>query len=202
MRKILILSIIAALVALFAFSTLFQTSEPSVGDSQSEEFAFEQNETARAESEEVSGRASLQSLLQRGESFECQIIYNPGNQTGVVEGTVFTAGERLRGDFITNSPDLGQFVSSFIVTENSVYSWAVIDGEGYGVELGRAVFDNGDSGEDLPVSVDTSVQYTCSPWRNIDNSVFVPPEDVLLRDAGPLQEAGMEYGTIYEEGEF
>ena len=52
-----------------------------------------------------------------------------------------------------------------------------------------------------PIALDTPVNYDCKPWLAVDPSIFIPPTDVLFTDYASVMGAGMEYGTIYEEGE-
>ena len=201
MKKIILFGIVALCVGVFAVSMLFGPASDGTMTQNTSGVEISQNETFQTETEEITGQASLRSLIIQTEPVECRVIYNPGNQTGAIEGTVFIASERLRADFVTNSPDFGEFVSSYVVDGDTVYSWAVIEGEGYGVELTRQDFENTET-TDVPVSYSDVVQYTCTPWRNVDNSIFARPGNVLFRNAEALQDAGMEYGTVYEEGEF
>lgn len=204
MKKIIILILVALLVGVFALVALFSPSPESNSPDSEDTPVPAVNETARSDSDTVSGKGSLSALLNRGGAFECAIVYNPGDMSGVVTGTVFTSGGKMRSDFIMNSPDFGEYVSSVIVLPDTTYTWSLIDGETYGVKMDSESMESSDTAVDpnLPVQFTAEVQYTCDKWLRIDESVFEPPADTLFRDLNQLQNAGMEYGTIYNEGEF
>ena len=50
-----------------------------------------------------------------------------------------------------------------------------------------------------PISQNENVRYSCMNWTQTNDSMFEPPADILFKNAA---EANVEYGTVYEEGEF
>ncbi len=73
----------------------------------------------------------------------------------------------------------------------------------YGIQMSLEGDENDEIvGSNEPVARDEMVDYSCTVWTNIDKSIFEPPSTVLFRDPSMLMQEGMEYGTIYEEGEF
>lgn len=145
----------------------------------------------------LSGVGTLQSLLDRKVSLECQIMYDSPDYEADVEGTYFVNNNKVRGDFIIAAPELGeQVVSSVIMDETDIYYWSVIDGESFGFVSSRAGAQNSEAvKKSEPVAMDADVRYVCKPWTVIDGSIYVPPSGVNFQDFGTLMEAGMEYGT-------
>lgn len=92
-------------------------------------------------------------------------------------------------------------VSSIIVLENTMYVWTELSGESYGVKMPVTAAGADDVPTQEPVGLDERVQYSCQEWSQVDQSVFIPPTDVLFQDLSEVLQSGMEYGTVYEEGE-
>ncbi len=163
--------------------------------------------TIEVDREVSTGNASLADLLARADNLECTIEYQADEATPPITGTYFTADGRVRGDFLVS--ELGpEAVSSMIVRDNQLYAWTVVDGQSYGMKTDLAsatgsLTAGADEGVTdsprTPVPLDESVTYRCERWLSVDTSVFEPPQDVLFRDQAALLNAGMEYGTIYEE---
>ena len=144
--------------------------------------------------ENFAGTGTLASLLARGESLECSIIYTSPDFTADVEGTYFINNERIRGDFIIPSPEFTTpILSSIIINRNIVHVWSEIEGQKYGFKTDPANTVAIDEREPIPNDVD--VQYACKTWTVVDSSIFIPPTDTLFQD--PDQLIG-EFGTIFE----
>ena len=204
----LIVISIALLVALVAIFLLFSNSTSEI---KNEESVIEKTENPQTETTtslfEARGRGSVEDLMGRSENLECVIIYtNSDLSEEKSEGTLFTSRNRMRGDFETNSDGMNT-VGSMIINDNVMYSWSEIDGEKFGMkvnldELQKYKEDNGGDAVDArePVSLEDEVSFDCKKCVNIDNSVFVPPSDVIFRDFGDVINTGMEFGNIYEGG--
>tara|TARA_B100000508_G_scaffold59047_1_gene45829 strand:+ start:6472 stop:7110 length:639 start_codon:yes stop_codon:yes gene_type:complete len=207
MKYVIALGFVAVIVSVFAYTTLFdtQSTDLSTGQKVSETISSEdQAKSEASESEKQVGRATLENLRLFGQDLECSIRYRGETDTEAVDGTFFIADGRTRGDFLTESPDLdGQILSSIILDNDMLYTWSEIDGEKYGMKMDMSVVES-IGGEDQvkqqAVPMDQDVQYECVPWRNVDNTVFEPPTEVLFQDFSELLNSGMEYGTIYETG--
>lgn len=201
MKTLIALSILAALIGgVVVYQLFFYSGSQQVTDV---EGALQVNETVPADENntEFSGVGTLAALQARGGNFECSLTYKPNEYEDEITGTYFYADGKVRGDFLVPSPDLGdEVLSSMIVNEDMLYVWSEINGEQYGMKI--TIPEDGEESQDAtPVPDDVSVRYTCKPWTTVDNSVFVPPSTVLFQDASDLMQTGMEYGTIYEEGE-
>lgn len=191
--KILLISILLLIVAV-AVVILSLQSAP-VEDDQVEQTAAEQN--SKSVSEPKNGVGTLAGLANSSEPIECSISYRPNELDKQIQGTFFARNGNVRADFVQEDTSLGQVVTSYVSKNGELYVWSQIDGETYGVKTTESV--EADSLVSLPVPRNESARYNCSEWILIDDSVFEIPSAVLFKDAA---QAEIEYGTIYEEGEF
>jgi len=207
MKYLIILGVGAVIVAgAFLYVVFGPTSSdtvPVTTNGTGSEVPTEESETSTAV-EPFSGAGTLAELMGRGQSLECTISYQVEN-TPAVEGTYFVHDGRVRGDFVTNVPEMGgDVLSSIIMADGEVYSWSDINGQMYGVKV---VVPANEMDATTPETIRTpipdgaAVSYDCRPWTAIDNSIFEPPSAVLFQDMSQMLEGGMEYGTIYSEGE-
>lgn len=203
MKYISILGILAILVAVFAYYTLFSgpnRSMPQQADQS--EIVIEQEQTTN-KWEPRSGVASLKELMNLGNNIECSISQKADGTEGEnesFEGTYFVSNSSIRGDFLTQSPDLnGQILSSMIIDGSHMYMWSNIDGQSYGMKMSLSELNQHEEDDNNSISLSDEVEYNCKQWENVDNTIFLPPADVLFSDFGEHMKTGMEYGTIYAE---
>lgn len=142
------------------------------------------------------GVSSLADLANTTRPIECTIQYRPTPNSDEITGSFFVAASNQRGDFVLTDETLGEIVTSFIMTDDTLYVWSLIDGEQYGV---KTVTAERNTIASVPVPDNVPVRYSCEGWEAVDVSIFNPPSDVLFRDSSQLQ---AEFGTIYEAGEF
>lgn len=205
MKIIIPLLIAGVVVVVLFFYGLFGGPTDKNNSSSTDDAAVIDNQDApNANPKKLSGETTFDALATLGQNLECRISYDDPERTEPVVGTYFVSNGQIRGDFEVPAPELGnEVVSSIIISGGQFYSWSEIDGEAYGI---KATISNDEFGkEDMthqPVPDDASVSYECTEWKNVDESIFVPPADVLFQDMADLFEAGMEYGTVYEAGEF
>ncbi len=147
----------------------------------------------------LSGVGTLEEIRLRDEDLECKISYE---NIDLVEGTYFVSKGNLRGDFLSDSPELdGKILSSVVINNSTLYFWSEIDEELYGVKTNvlkdrDLAFEKRNS---IPFGV--KLKYDCKKWEKVDRSLFIPPLDILFKDENALFESDMEYGTVYEEGQ-
>ena len=202
MKYLMWLGAVALIVIIFAYFWLFsdnefQAAQEEVDQSVSE---LETQSNSAASEAEMNGFGTMNDLLARGNNLECQITTIDNSVTN--EGTFFVADQKIRGDFLTDSPDLtGTAVSSMIIDTDTMYLWTEIDGESYGIKSRLQAMTESDIQTQEPVELDERVKYSCKSWERVDQSVFIPPSDVMFQDMSQMMQEGMEYGTVYEEGE-
>ena len=209
MKYIIGLVVVAVVVGFVAMQALLGPSASNPGltaDGISDEVGLTNNgvETVSESSETFSGTDTLTTLIALGVPVECTVTQADSTGDTSAEGTLFISGEKVRGDFLQVTPGIDEPVlASMILTEEMLYAWSEIDSQQYGfkVDISDAT-ETEQTNNQMPISTDELVQYECARWQSIDNSIFVPPGTVLFQDMNALFEGGMEYGTVYEEGEF
>lgn len=200
MSKVLLLSIFGAVAVGGGAVYLLVNDRPT--DEMSDVTTGEVREVEEKDNTPVAGRGTLESLLSLAQNLECTVNYD-ADADAEVNGTYFTSSGKMRGDFVVNS-EAGQAVSSVIMKDNTMYSWSEIDGEKYGVKFNLDEVKEAEQAGEAPdtrepVPLDADVDYSCKPWTSFDNSVFEPPSDIIFQDFSNILNAGMEFGTIYEE---
>lgn len=201
MKYFVLLVIAASVVAGFAYRLIF-SDLPLVEDSVDDEVVLvdESSVSGQITVEEKNGVGTLNDIGSWTENVECSIKYTSA-ESKKIEGTYFIADGNIRGDFLTPSPDFSEkILSSMIINGASVYVWSEINGDTYGVKLDVPESGVVDSSQ-LPVGMNVDVRYSCKSWQNVDRTIFNPPSSVLFRPAADSVPTGMEYGTVYEEGE-
>jgi len=202
MKYLLGLGAATLIVILFAYFWLFsgnelQTAQKEMNEAVAQLEAESGNKTLAAE---LNGFGTMNDLRGREKALECQITTIDNSVAS--EGTFFVADEKIRGDFITESPDLEESsVSSIIIDDGTMYVWTEIAGESFGVKSQLQATAETDIQTQEPVGLDERVKYSCQKWEPVDQSIFIPPTDVLFQDMSQVLQGGMEYGTVYEEGE-
>jgi hypothetical protein len=193
---------VAGIVGVSVVGYLLLRTDSSMNNSASGEDIVEVSDNEEVSKQPISGKESLMALLSRAEDLECAITYENNPSSTTVSGTYFTSEGKLRGDFVI--PELGEGgVSSMILRDNTLYTWTIMNGEGYGMQIDLetlAANKKEESAPDTnePVPLDTPVEYSCKAWTAKDDSIFELPSEVLFKEYSSLMGAGMEYGTTYE----
>jgi hypothetical protein len=152
----------------------------------------------------VKGTESFRQLMTKTGDFECAITAT-GPTTDTLTGTYFTSNGLIRADVMVAGAASGtpeRNVTSMVVTPDTLYTWAVIDGEGYGVKsilADQIATAKPEPGKQTPIDFDGQVAYDCKPWEVVDASIFTPPSTIIFKDYSTALEAGMEDGTVYPE---
>lgn len=204
MKNVVILSVATVAIIGFAYFALFSTPANELVN-EVEDTMNELSSDPAVTSivpEPRKGSGTLESLRLLNEDLECTISYTSTEQQSKVEGTYFVSGGSIRGDFLTESPDLsGQILSSMIIDNGLMYVWSEIEGKQYGVKVDLSATDQSDAEAHEPIPMDDEVTYDCKPWKSVDRTVFTPPATVLFQDISQLMRSGMEYGNLYEVGD-
>jgi hypothetical protein len=190
------------IVVILAYFWLFSGSELQTAQEEMNEAVvqLEAQSGDKTPEAELNGFGTMNDLLGRERDLECQITTIDNSVAS--DGTFFVADEKIRGDFITDSPDLeGSSVSSIIIDDGTMYVWTEIMGESFGVKSQLQTTSEIDIQTQEPVGLDERVKYSCQKWKQVDQSIFTPPADVLFQDVSQVLQGGVEYGTVYEEGE-
>jgi len=205
MRKnITLIAIFVALVIIFGYFVIFNTKDSNMAgelSSQQEQQTEEMDESEEmADGEELQGSESLEYIRLLNKDLECTISHE--TEESSFEGKYFTSQGKIRGDFQTDSPEMsGSVLSSMILDSDVMYVWSEIDGEQYGMKYDISAQAQSNVEANQPIALEDTVKFDCKNWRNVDESIFQPPADVLFQDFSQVINAGMEYGTVFEAGE-
>ena len=200
---VVIVGVLAAVFIGFGYFSLLQTpaneAAREVTETQTELSTDASAGGTAATPTDRSGFASLETIRQWDENYECTISYQPNETQAAITGTYFVSQGEIRGDFITETPDLsGQMVSSMILSGENFYVWSTIEEQKYGAQFAVADLNNADIQTTEPVPLYEEVQYNCTPWSQVDRTVFNPPTDIRFQTREDMLGVGMEYGTVYE----
>ena len=207
MKKILLISIIAALLAgMWAVFQIFSNDSIKTEDSVVITPVAVEDKIRKVTPTPTSGTDSINTLIALGQNMECTISYHvEGSAETPTDGTLFTSQNRLRGDFLI--PEMGaDAVSSMILQNGDLYSWTEIGGKKNGMKTSLAELSAIKKNENAPkanevVPLDALVTYQCKPWLTVDGSIFEPPTDMVFTNYSDVINTGMEYGTIFKEEE-
>jgi hypothetical protein len=144
------------------------------------------SETASPQNAQES-RGSLRNIFGLGQNLTCTFTNEDGSG-----GTVFVAGERVRGDFTMTGAQGG----AMHVVQSDGYTHMWTDGSTQGTKIKietdastQTQEETAKTGQSLDLNA--QVDYSCSPW-GVDASKFVLPAGVTFTD---YSEAMMEVKT-------
>ncbi len=131
---------------------------------------------------------SLRSLLTSGVAQSCSFSSTNDNSTS--EGTVYTTGGKVRGDFTVTVSDKTT-KSHMIVDGQTSYIW--MDGQKTGFKSsfsatpGAEASPSGSASANGNFNVDANLNYNCKPWV-VDNSMFSLPTGIDFMSTETLQQ--------------
>ncbi len=132
--------------------------------------------------------SSFSRLMAAGQSVECSFEKNDGSQ----KGTMYVAGEKLRGDFLVNQEG-SEFPMHMIRDTEKMYTWGGPMGAGQGMVMPTNMQGGNFMGTPMPTTaanMDEEMDFNCKPW-SADASQFELPLDVTFQDFGALM-AGLD----------
>ena len=154
------------IVAVVAYTQLSKSSNETAEVSTSQE--------TPAESTSSASRGSIKSLLTAGKNVTCEINFVEGSGGG----TVFVAGNKVRGDFSVALPEHQTTESHMIQDGEFIYLWSGTQG----TKMKADQIENASpapSTQTQASDIDKEVDLNCSSWT-VDDSKFTPPSDVTF----------------------
>lgn len=137
-------------------------------------------------SEEQNRPRSLRALMSGGKSIQCDYEYE-SEVGGVIAGTVYVDGARVRGDFDMEQSGV-VYESHMIIMDEMMHTWTFSPQGTYGVRFELPEEGTGATPtSDETVSLDQELTYECVDWR-VDESKFVIPTDIEFRDMTALMQ--------------
>jgi len=148
----------------------------------SEEADLEKEETEQMSEEDLSGMGSFSSLMGLGRNLTCDFSYSASDAGGAVAGTVYIAGENIRGDF--EMEQAGEVYKSHMIQDGEMaYTWTTSSQGTFAFksEINKAETEASAqysaNAADRSMDLSQEVDYKCRTW-NKDESKFVPPSNI------------------------
>ena len=125
-------------------------------------------------------QTTLAAIQARGGSWKCDV--SSTGPTANSSGTVYVAGERLRGDFTSEVPQVGMTIDSHIVSDGSyTYTWSSAAAQGVKAKVTTEGEAGGKTSDSQTFDSGATMDYKCSAWPT-DESKFAVPSDVTFRE--------------------
>ena len=187
MGKFIGIFAVAVLIAGGAYYFFTQSSlEPQIAAEGDEE-----TEMQELDSSALTGQGTLRSLLGLGQNVKCEFVYIDDENDNTTSGTVYVAGERMRGDF-DMMQDNEPYSMHMIRDAEYAYTW----GDGPMGEMATKMkletqtpteANSTDPVDTDPFESDERVDYECESWT-VAASQFTPPSDVEFMDMSAQME--------------
>ena len=192
MQKQIIIGVAIIALLLLGAGGYFLFSKNSANPTQTQTSATNEAETAT----ENSAMSSLIDLVTSGKTNQC--TFDVAAETGSTKGTIYIAGEKMRGDIETTTKE-GKTSQMYMIRDNDMYYM-------WGGELPSGIKMTFDVDElktntqaSQNVDLNAKIDYRCSDWI-ADNSKFTPPSNVKFTDLSSMMEKESPTGTKTQTG--
>lgn len=176
MDKKIIWGVVGLLIIIAIGGFMFFANKPKnqLANSATEENTAEETQTT----------GSLRELLSGNKNVTCTFAYE--DEQASQRGTVYVAGQRMRGNFMMRQPEAGEVSMSMIQDGEYAYVWGGPMGakQGTKIKITQADADqqNGATAQNNnAVDLDQKVDFDCQPWV-VNNAMFALPSDVTFTD--------------------
>ena len=116
----------------------------------------------------------LKDLMASGKSQKC--TYSNKLELVTVSGTIYIAGEKMRGDFTSVSK--GNNISGHMIVDSQfTYTWTDVSKRGVKVAINQQ--PSGGPLNNQALGINKTFSYNCQDWLG-DSAMFVPPSDVVF----------------------
>lgn len=143
-------------------------------------------------SSQNSERTSLNGLLGQNKNVKCEFSQTD-EQGSKSSGTVYVAGERMRGNFTVQVNGQAEQKSNILQDKEYNYIWAENETNGIKtkiVDVEAATDQQASNGQTQSIDQDTEYDYNCVDW-SVDESQFQVPGGIQFTDfSAQLEQAG------------
>lgn len=171
-RKTVIIVTILIIICVGAYLLIKKSPQP-VNDQTS----IGQNNPENSTSQTVQG--TLKSLLSAGKSQKC--TYSNKVDSATVEGTIYIANGKIRGDFTTTSEQTK--MSGHMITDKEFsYTWNDLSNQGIKMTINQeqqAPSDSSTEPNNQTSDINQTYTYTCQGWKE-DAAMFIPPANITF----------------------
>ena len=169
-----IIIILLIIVGAF-FLTKKSAVQTPVTQNQTQTQATEKSPASTNNSQTI--ESSLKDLLTGGKSVAC--TYSNKLESATINGKVYVANGKMRGDFETTTSDKVAVKGHMVVDAQTSYVWTDMSNQGMKVSLNNLPKPTGTK-SNTP-DINQKMNYTCENW-NADASVFALPSNITFRE--------------------
>jgi hypothetical protein len=134
-------------------------------------------ETSEAPSTETQAfKGSMQELVARGGSWRCDVSITAEGISST--GTTYVADGKVRADFVSTMPQVGQVETHMLMLGNTAYTWTSMMKTGFKFPIRGAEADPEVSAE-VSAQLNQDYDYRCVAWPT-DESKFALPSGITF----------------------
>lgn len=141
---------------------------------------------------------TISDLFAKNTPLQCDFTYTEVDTGATSSGTVYVAGDNMRGNFDTSLEEGTTTQTSMIRRGNEVYTWGFEQGRGYKMQFDESMIEEAKNAAQQYMPQDEkrdssfdpnkqAVDYDCRAWST-DASVFTPPDDIEFQDLSGMME--------------
>lgn len=123
---------------------------------------------------------SLKDLITRGGNYKCEFTHS--SDVADSSGTIFIAGEKIRGNFVSLAKPANAKVESYMITDGGFsYVWSSMMPMGMKIKIDMQNLPEVQNPTAGSFDYNQNLDYSCEPWT-IDESVFTVPQDIKFTE--------------------
>jgi hypothetical protein len=143
----------------------------------SSEASMQGSETSEPVSTETQAfKGSMQELMARGGSWRCDVSITAEGISST--GTTYVAEGKVRADFVSTMPQVGQVETHMLMLGNTAYTWTSMMNTGFKFPIRGAEADPEVSAE-VSAQLNQDYDYRCTAWPT-DESKFELPSGITF----------------------
>lgn len=137
----------------------------------SQEMASESRTDGATAHESQIFSGSMQDLMTRSGSWQCDVSVTAEGIT--TSGTTYVSGGKIRADFTSNVPQVGNIESHMIMRDNTAYTWSNMMNRGFKFPIKGNEVEPEVSAE-MAAQVNQNYDYNCKAWSADENKFALP----------------------------
>jgi uncharacterized protein YxeA len=178
--------LILIIIGFVAYSAMKKPSQPT-----NKVMVTSENKPAASNSQ-TTAQGTLKSLLTSGKSQKCTYSYT--HQSTTVNGTVYVANGKMRGDFVSPSGQ-SKVTGHMIIDGGYFYVWTDLSNSGIKMAVNQEQPATAAVNNSQTPDINQSFTYTCQGWAE-DDSLFTLPSSIsFMTTALPVAPSSSGVGT-------
>lgn len=178
--------LILIIVGFVAYSAMKKPSQPI-----NKVMVTSENKSAASNSQ-TTAQGTLKSLLSSGKSQKCTYSYD--HQSTAVNGTVYVANGKMRGDFVSAS-EQSKVAGHMIIDGGYFYVWTDLSNSGIKMAVNQEQPANAPGSNSQTPDINQSFTYTCQGWAEDDTLFALPSGISFMTTTLPVAPSSSGVGT-------